>query len=583
MTALTRLGFIGMATAAALVAAHRFTAEPALQARALPPQEASCDLQALAGSEAEFLRLSGMRAPGDVRASEELRQASIVYVARANACYTALYGGDTQAIDHDGVWFTPDGSQPFNAFGTKWGFASPFTGGVGAAGPAIAGGTVRYSFMGNGVDQSAEAADANLAITSLPGYSACFTTKITNALAAWAAVANIRFVQVADNGVAFNGAGALGDIRIGAHTFDGPLSVLAHGYYPPPNGATAAGDVHFDRQESWACTTDAGVFDIGIVAIHEFGHAIGLNHEATNVAIMRPNYNALIDAPMTDDVNGARSIYGRQVGPPADYDADRRADIVVYRPTNGVWYGLRSSTSYTTSFALPWGTTGDVPVNGDFDGDGKADAAIYRPGNGTWYMRRSSSNNTTYDSSLWGTATDVPAPQDYDGNGRADIAVFRPSNGTWYFKQTASFVQFGQAGDIPVPADYNADGRADIAVFRPSNGAWYIRNIISSVWGVSTDVPVPGDYDGDGKSEIAIFRPSNGGWYVRWSSTNYTTAGVASWGVGTDIPVPSDYNGDSRTDLAVFRPGNGTRYIMYTSGGTASVNWGSSGDVPMPR
>jgi hypothetical protein len=45
-----------------------------------------------------------------------------------------------------------------------------------------------------------------------------------------------------------------GDIRIGAHQFDGASNVLAHTYYPPPNGATAAGDSHYDQAENWILT-----------------------------------------------------------------------------------------------------------------------------------------------------------------------------------------------------------------------------------------------------------------------------------------------------------------------------------------
>ena len=43
-----------------------------------------------------------------------------------------------------------------------------------------------------------------------------FVTELTNSLAAWSAVANIQFTQVADNGVPFNAGGAAGDIRIGS-------------------------------------------------------------------------------------------------------------------------------------------------------------------------------------------------------------------------------------------------------------------------------------------------------------------------------------------------------------------------------
>ncbi len=52
------------------------------------------------------------------------------------------------------------------------------------------------------------------------------------------------------NGLPQNDPGA-GDIRIGAHKFDGAGRTLAHTYYPPPNGVTAAGDAHFDYAENW--------------------------------------------------------------------------------------------------------------------------------------------------------------------------------------------------------------------------------------------------------------------------------------------------------------------------------------------
>ena len=185
-----------------------------------------CDLETLSKSKAEFLRLSALR---DVDRSgvtdEDLRQASADYVIKAESCYQALYSGSatTQSIDDGGVWFSPDGTQPFVTFGTKWGAGSPFTGGVNVPGPRLPGGTVTYSFMADGISVSAEGSDATVAISSLPTYSPCFLTEISNAFAAWSAVANIRFVQVADNGLPFNASGATGDIRIAAHTFDGPF------------------------------------------------------------------------------------------------------------------------------------------------------------------------------------------------------------------------------------------------------------------------------------------------------------------------------------------------------------------------
>jgi hypothetical protein len=215
-----------------------------------------CDVAAFTTARTAFEQLQTRRSfSARAVTDDELRAASAAYITAAETCYQALYAGATEHIDDGGVRFGVDGLQagPFVTWGTKWGAGSSFPFGQDVPGPGIPGGTVTYSFMANGVSMAAETGvTPNVAIPNLATYQACFIPRITSAFAAWTAIANIQFVQVADNGVAFNAAGATGDIRIGAHNFTG--NTLAHGFYPPPNGATAPGDLHFDTCLAWSCS-----------------------------------------------------------------------------------------------------------------------------------------------------------------------------------------------------------------------------------------------------------------------------------------------------------------------------------------
>lgn len=145
---------------------------------------------------------------------------------------------------------------------------------------------------------------------------------------------------------------------------------------------------------------------------------------------------------------------------PADFDGDGKDDFAIWRPSIGYWAILQSSKGFSTALKdiiwKQWGIPGDMPIPSDRDRDGRADLVVWRPSNGTWYSCLSS---TGYDCSKgigvqFGLPGDYAVDVDFDGDLVGDYAVWRPSNGTWYYtlSKTGEFKsrQWGLNGDVPI-------------------------------------------------------------------------------------------------------------------------------------
>lgn len=137
-------------------------------------------------------------------------------------------------------------------------------------------------------------------------------------------------------------------------------------------------------------------------------------------------------------------------GAPFDFDGDHKTDISIFRPSQGEWWYLKSSTG--ANAALQFGSATDRLAPADFTGDGLSDIAFWRPSSGFWFILRSEDNS--FFSVPFGTSGDIPAPGDYDGDGKFDTAIFRPSSSTWFINRSTAgtqIAQFGVNGDRPVP------------------------------------------------------------------------------------------------------------------------------------
>jgi len=120
--------------------------------------------------------------------------------------------------------------------------------------------------------------------------------------------------------------------------------------------------------------------DVGKVTIRTIQLAAGSRYyfavRAYNTSLQFSPYSDEVQQVL--NVPHSPTVFG-------DSDGDGRADLFVFRPSTGQWFGLASMANYTTFATKTWGVPGDVPIPGDYDGDGKMDIAVYRPSTGMWF------------------------------------------------------------------------------------------------------------------------------------------------------------------------------------------------------
>jgi serralysin len=151
--------------------------------------------------------------------------------------------------------------------GVKWG------------GAVQTGGDVTYSFPGTSPTWSTASTDAG-GYGAQSGSGEPWSTQYAplseaqkvvfrQALDAWAQVANITFIELAD------AATVAGDIRV---AFSGAVSssASAHAYTPSSTGASG-GDVWISPSASSSIAASPGSFGFFLL-LHEIGHALGLKH-----------------------------------------------------------------------------------------------------------------------------------------------------------------------------------------------------------------------------------------------------------------------------------------------------------------
>lgn len=140
------------------------------------------------------------------------------------------------------------------------------------------------------------------------------------------------------------------------YPFDGPGGTLAHAFYPY-NNREKAGDAHFDEEETFTLGSSTGV-NLVWVAVHEFGHSLGLDHSFHPQAVMNPYYKGHPKKIKlhSDDLQGIQQLYGTpdvQASTPAPHHRRRTSkpgvpetcktslDAIVYSPVDDYTYAFK--------------------------------------------------------------------------------------------------------------------------------------------------------------------------------------------------------------------------------------------------
>ncbi|XP_056153630.1 matrix metalloproteinase-25 [Lampris incognitus] len=143
---------------------------------------------------------------------------------------------------------------------------------------------------------------------------------LAHAFKAWSDVSPLHFQRLQSD--------SEGDILVSftrslhddGYPFDGRGGTLAHAFFP--SRAQIAGDTHFDDDEIWSYGGEGSSTDLFTVAVHEFGHALGLSHSSSDPSIMKPYYQGPVGDIANyrlpqDDRQAIQQLYGVKEGRPS--------------------------------------------------------------------------------------------------------------------------------------------------------------------------------------------------------------------------------------------------------------------------
>ena len=347
---------------------------------------------------------------------------------------------------------------------------------------------------------------------------------IRGAFDRWSAVTPLTFTE--------NPSG--GDMRIGWYSgnhsdgsaFDGPSGVLAHCFYPPPNGGDIAGDCHFDEAETWSVNTPPSGIDLPTVALHELGHGLGLAHSNVPSAVMYAYYGGPRRELTDDDVQGIQSIYGAKFrwasrggaifNPVVGNNQDGRLEVFARGTDGALWHIWQTAPNDGWSGWASLGGGMGSRVTLANNADGRLEVFVRGTDGALWHIWQTAPNNGW---SGWASRGGLIKGAPFvarNADGRLEVFAKGMDDALWHIWQTApnngwsGWASLGGAIWNPVAVN-NADGRLEVFVRGTDGALWHIWQTApndgwsgwASLGGGMTGGPIAGRNQ-DGRLEVFV-------------------------------------------------------------------------------